>query len=310
MGAGSGYTQSDVKSAALVLTGMTVDDRNEMLFRPGMAEPGRIKVLGVSYGGNKRTADDCLDMLDDLATRQETAVHVCRKLAAHFIADEPPPDVMTAMVEEWKASKGHLIKVYAAMLDHPQAWEEPNRKMKLPFDYVVSGLRAFGVSQKNWRDRLSPDGDEDGAPMASTPPPAMKGEEGAGMKADGDQMTMTNDTKPATEPMQKPKPKQSLARALTLAALRRMGQPVWQPPSPAGFEEGVASWLSPSQMSERILWARKASESLGGDMEPKRLLEVAMADMARDDTIRVVSQAPSRVSGMTLALSSPEFNRR
>jgi uncharacterized protein (DUF1800 family) len=89
-----------------------------------------------------------------------------------------------------------------------------------------------------------------------------------------------------------------------------MGQPVWQPPSPAGFEEGVASWLSPSQMSERILWARKASESLGGDMEPKRLLEVAMADMARDDTIRVVSQAPSRVSGMTLALSSPEFNRR
>ncbi|WP_284776638.1 DUF1800 domain-containing protein [Agrobacterium sp. lyk4-40-TYG-31] len=313
MGAGSGYTQTDVRSAALVLTGMTVDDRNEMLFRPGMAEPGQIKVLGVSYGGNKRTADDCLDMLDDLATRPETAIHVCRKLAAHFIADDVPADVLTAMVDEWKASNGHLVKVYAAMLNHPRAWAEPGRKMKLPFDYVVSGLRAFGITQKNWQSRMSPAGDEDVAQSVTSMPAAVKDEAAAAMKADGDQMTMdkpATDMKSATGPMQPPKPKQSLARTLTLASLRRMGQPVWQPPSPAGFEEGVASWLSPSQMSERIFWARKASQSLGGDMEPKRLLEVAMADMARDDTIRVVSQAPNRVSGMTLALSSPEFNRR
>lgn len=313
MGAGSGYTQTDVRSAALVLTGMTVDDRNEMLFRPGMAEPGQIKVLGVSYGGDQRTADDCLDMLDDLATRPETAVHVCRKLVAHFIADEVPADLLAAMVNEWKASRGHLIRVYAAMLNHPRAWAEPGRKMKLPFDYVVSGLRAFGVTQKNWQNRLSPVGDYSVTQSATAILPTMKDEGAAVMKPEGDQTAMEESatrTEPSAEPMQKPKAMQSLARTLTLASLRRMGQPVWQPPSPAGFEEGVASWLSPSQMSERIFWARKASKSLGGDMEPKRLLEVAMADMARDDTIRVVNQAPSRVSGMTLALSSPEFNRR
>ncbi|WP_320196588.1 DUF1800 domain-containing protein [Agrobacterium rosae] len=313
MGAGSGYTQTDVRSAALVLTGMTVDDRYEMLFRPRMAEPGQIKVLGVSYGGNERTADDCLSMLDDLAMRPETAAHVCRKLAAHFIADEAPAEVVAAMTNEWKASNGQLVKVYAAMLNHPRAWAEPGRKMKLPFDYVVSGLRAFGINQKNWQARMSPAGDDDVAPM-----PAMGEAMGQMAPKDSpapaasDQMAME---KPGTEmkpdaAVQKPKPKQSLARTLTLASLRRMGQPVWQPPSPAGFEEGVASWLSPSQMSERILWARKASNSLGGDTEPKKLLEVAMADMARDDTIRVVSQAPNRTSGMTLALSSPEFNRR
>ncbi len=314
MGAGSGYTQDDVRSAALVLTGMTVDDRYEMLFRPRMAEPGQIKVLGVSYGGRKRTADDCLSMLDDLATRPETAMHVCRKLATHFVADEAPPELVTAMVNEWKASGGHLVKVYAAMLDNPRAWAEPGRKMKLPFDYVVSGLRAFGINQKNWQDRLSPAGDDEAALPTAAPQSVMKdGDEPAAMKPDGGEMVMEKPAQamtPDAAQMQKPKNKQSLARTLTLASLRRMGQPVWQPPSPAGFEEGVASWLSPSQMSERILWARKASDSLGGDMEPKRLLEVAMADMARDDTIRVVSQAPNRVSGMTLALSSPEFNRR
>ncbi|WP_320202206.1 DUF1800 domain-containing protein [Agrobacterium sp. rho-13.3] len=314
MGAGSGYTQTDVRSAALVLTGMTVDDRYEMLFRPRMAEPGQIKVLGVSYGGRKRTADDCLDMLDDLATRPETALHVCHKLATHFLADEAPPDVVSAMVDEWKASNGQLVKVYAAMLNHPRAWAEPGRKMKLPFDYVVSGLRAFGITEKNWKDKMSPAGDDDVTPALAMAQAAMK--QGDAQPAN-DQMVMDKpapdmkaDAPPDTAQAPKPNAKQSLARTLTLASLRRMGQPVWQPPSPAGFEEGVASWLSPSQMSERILWARKASNSLGGDMEPKRLLEIAMADMARDDTIRVVSQAPNRVSGMTLALSSPEFNRR
>ncbi len=319
MGAGSGYTQQDVRSAALVLTGMTVDDRYEMLFRPRMAEPGEIKVLGVSYGGRKRTADDCLAMLNDLATRPETALHVCRKLATHFIADDPPMDVVGAMVKEWKASDGNLIKVYAAMLNQPRAWSDPGRKMKLPFDFVVSGLRAFGVSRKNWEQRLSPSGDDEAArsvPVGSVQPGMgdMAGAESAQSMAppSGDMAA----EKPGPEgqgadvKIQKPANRQSLARTLTLASLRRMGQSVWQPPSPAGFEEGVASWLSPSQMSERILWARKASNTLGGDMEPRKLLEVALADMARDDTIRVVSQAPNRASGMTLALSSPEFNRR
>lgn len=322
MGAGSGYTQTDVRSAALVLTGMTVDDRYEMLFRPRMAEPGQIKVLGVSYGGRKRSADDCLGMLDDLAGRPETAQHICRKLAMHFIADDPPADVVKAMVNQWTASDGNLVKVYAAMLNHPRAWQEPGAKMKLPFDYVVSGLRSFGITRKNWRDRMSPDGDSDLLPFSTPPAEAQDmAEKGAnvmaGVAPDADQMVLpkpSSDMKadPSTDPspMQPPKNKPSLDRTLTLASLRRMGQPVWQPPSPAGFEEGVASWLSPSQMSERILWARKAATTLGGDMEPKKLLEVAMADMARDDTIRVVSQAPNRVSGLTLALSSPEFNRR
>lgn len=305
LGAGSGYTQADVRSAALVLTGMTVDDRNEMLFRPRMAQPGQIKVLGVSYGGRKRTADDCLDMLDDLAARPETAVHICRKLAAHFIADEAPMEIVSAMVEEWKASNGHLLKVYAAMLGHPRAWADPGRKMKLPFDYIVSGLRAFGIDQKNWQVRMSPGGDDVAGQISTRDTNAMQqgGDQAVAEKS-------ATDMAGNGEQSAKLKPKQSLARTLTLASLRRMGQPVWQPPSPAGFEEGVASWLSPSQMSERIRWARKSSSSLGGDISPKTFLEEALADLARDDTIRVVSQAPSRISAMTLALSSPEFNRR
>ena len=286
-----------------------------------------MRVLGVSYGGSERSSDDCLSMLDDLAARPETAQHICRKLVRHFISDTPPDDVVKAMVAEWTASKGNLAKVYAAMLNHPRAWSDPGMKMKLPFDYVVSGLRALGIDRKNWQQRLSPGGDMDelagGDKAVSMMAARMGGDkvaEAAGDMAKGEMAAPKPDMAMQGQPaapdaaaqaakaasVKKP----SFARIITIASLRRMGQPVWQPPSPAGFEEGVASWLSPSQLSERILWARKAASTLGGDIQPSELLKTAMAEMARDDTIRVVQQAPNRTSGITLALSSPEFNRR
>ena len=45
----------------------------------------------------------------------------------------------------------------------------------------------------------------------------------------------------------------------------------------------------------------------------KELLKLArdvLRDAARDDTLAVVAQAPSREAGLSLLLASPEFNRR
>lgn len=300
LGAGSGYTQKDVRSAALVLTGMTVDDTYEMDFRGRMAEPGRMQVLGASYGGENRSAEDCRMLLDDLAARPETAEHICRKLVTHFIADEAPKDITGRMVSAWKASAGDLMKVYQAMLTHPRAWSDPAMKMKLPFDYVVSGLRALGIGDQKGLLEMSPDGDDE-----VTAPPGNANATAQMNLPSGDMAQQTPDKEIKADPR-----RPALARTLTIAALRRMGQPVWQPPSPAGFEEGVATWLSASQLSERILWARRAASSLGTSIEPRDMVRTVLAEMARDDTARVVAQAPNRVSGITLVLSSPEFNRR
>jgi uncharacterized protein (DUF1800 family) len=101
-----------------------------------------------------------------------------------------------------------------------------------------------------------------------------------------------------------------MARSLGQGALRRMGQPTWLPPSPAGFEENFSVWITASQLSERLSWARRASAQFGRDVDPREFLKATLADAARDETIRVVSQAPNRTSGLTLVLASPEFNRR
>ncbi|QWW69830.1 DUF1800 family protein [Rhizobium sp. WYJ-E13] len=308
LGAGSGYTQADVRSAAMVLTGLTIDPQEmETAFRPQISEPGKHEVLGVSYGGAKRTRKDYLAMLDDLAAHPKTAEHISRKLAVHFISDQPPQEMIAAMSEAWKKTDGELSAVYRTMLDHPAAWANEGAKARQPFDYIVTGLRALnggsGTGDVAAFMQAYQEDDADSDEMMAMQP---KKQDGA---PDGQAM-MEAPPSPDDEARIKRRKAFQMARALGQGALRRMGQPTWLPPSPAGFEESFSAWITASQLSERLAWARRASAQFGRDVDPREFLKATLADAARDETIRVVSQAPNRVSGLTLVLASPEFNRR
>ncbi|MBY5519560.1 DUF1800 family protein [Rhizobium leguminosarum] len=299
LGAGSGYSQADVTAAAMVLTGLTIDRKEmDIAFRPNISEPGAHEVLGVSYGGRRRSRDDYLDMLDDLAVHPKTAAHISRKLAVHFIADQPDEGVVSDMAEAWKKTDGDLTAVYTAMLDHPAAWRDEGAKARQPFDYVVTGLRALNAGPVNGVVgsflAANQQGTDEGDMAANTP-----GMAGSPVPTD-----------PAGEAREKRLKAFRTARALGQGALRRMGQPTWLPPSPAGFEEGFSAWITGSQLSERLAWARRAAAQFGRDEDPREFLKSTLADAARDETIRVVSQAPNKISGLTLVLASPEFNRR
>ena len=71
-----------------------------------------------------------------------TARHIARKLAVHFVADDPDRDLVAQMEETFRATDGDLSAVYAAMLDHPASWRGLGAKVRQPFDYVVASLRA------------------------------------------------------------------------------------------------------------------------------------------------------------------------
>ena len=268
MGARSGYTQSDVRNAALVLTGMTVDKGRDFsaVFRPALAQPGEKVVLGKTYGGNGISQADSHAMITDLAGRPETALHICRKLVTHFITDTPPDEVVKPMLAAWKKTDGDLTAVYAAMLDHPRAWDGFGQKIKRPFDFIVSGLRAVNA----------------GPTLQSTLPVV-------------DMVTQDKTAK--------------TMRDMTDGAMRRMGHPIWKPPSPAGFDEHGDAWLTPAQLAERINWARRAA-ALAQVKEPVALAQDVLGDVAWPDTLQVIGRAPNRMQGIAMVLASAEFNRR
>ena len=147
LGVGSAYGQEDVTQLAALLTGLRVTP-NGFRFNPSLAEPGAEVVLGASYGGGAARLADIDAALDDLALHPDTARHLATKLVAHFISDTPDPGMITAMSDAYLAADGDMMALYKTMLDHPASWGTRLEKVKPPFDYVVSSLRALSVIPK------------------------------------------------------------------------------------------------------------------------------------------------------------------
>jgi uncharacterized protein (DUF1800 family) len=146
LGVGANYNQIDVREFAELLTGLTIDSAaGRMAFQPERAEPGTETILGKTYGGAPIASHLEIDaVLDDLAVHPATARHIARKLATHFVADEPDPDLVAHLEKAFRLHDGDLMAVYAALLEHPASWNGIGSKVRQPFDFVVASLRATG----------------------------------------------------------------------------------------------------------------------------------------------------------------------
>ncbi|MCF6444060.1 DUF1800 family protein [Nereida sp. MMG025] len=182
LGVGGAYDQDDVRQLAELFTGLGFRDRDGFHFKDGWAEPGAEEVLGVRYGNAGRaTIEPILAALDDLARHPDTARHLARKLAVHFVADAPSDALIAAMEAAYLDTQGDLSAVYDAMLSHPAAWQRTAANIKQPVEFVWSSLRALGVQDddlttlttgrtqvylvspltvmgQQWRSPLGPDG--------------------------------------------------------------------------------------------------------------------------------------------------------
>lgn len=146
LGVGGSYRQTDVRQLAELFTGLSVRSDRTFQFRENIAEPGAEEVLGQRYGGRGADLADIHRVLDDLAVHPDTARHIARKLAVHFVADDPDPGLVDHMAQAFAQSDGDLATVYGAMLEHPVAWDVTLRKARQPFDYLASCLRVLDVS--------------------------------------------------------------------------------------------------------------------------------------------------------------------
>ena len=146
LGVGAAYSQDDVRQLAELFAGMMVVLKDEGLtFQTSRGEPGPETVLGQSYGGAKPAMADVIAVLRDLARHPDTARHLARKLAVHFVADDPDPALVDALTARYLETDGALLAVYDVLLTHPAALAPPLSKAKQPFDFVASSLRALGV---------------------------------------------------------------------------------------------------------------------------------------------------------------------
>jgi len=95
-----------------------------------------------------------------------------------------------------------------------------------------------------------------------------------------------------------------------LGGLNLLGQPLWSPAGPNGFADTNAAWAAPEGMKLRLDISAQVASKLADNVDPRDLLELAVADAASPETRRTIERAESRQQALALLLMSPEFQRR
>lgn len=150
IGVDGGYSQQDVTNFARILTGWTVGQINVAQSEPGKFfyaanrhEPGAWTVVGKRYADEgEHTAER---VLEDLARHPATARHIARKLAMHFVADRPPPELVAALEKRFRDSDGDLAAVTQTLVTSNEAWAAAPAKIVPPYDFSVALVRGLAL---------------------------------------------------------------------------------------------------------------------------------------------------------------------
>ena len=250
LGVRSGYTQEDVTEFARALTGWTLpaDDSaggatETFRFAPALHEPGPRTVLGRSFaaGGEQQARD----ILHHLATSPATARHIARKLARHFVADDPPPALVERLAATFSRTGGDLPSLYRELVAAPEAWRPGGTKFKSPWDWAISTYRALERTE------------------------------------------------------------------VPTGLMNQLGQPVWRPGSPAGYDDGAATWAAPDALLRRVEMAQRIAMQAGNAVDARALAPRLLPGGALTDaTAGAIARAESGSTALALLLVSPEFLRR
>jgi uncharacterized protein (DUF1800 family) len=150
LGVDGGYTQSDVRELARVLTGWTVsqNDPSGFQFVPRFHDTGPKQVLGKKFpdgplGAGEREGEDAIRML---ARHPSTARRIGLRLAQFFVADHPSAALVGSLSETFISTQGDMTAVLRVLLQSPEFWNPVSRLFKTPLDFACSALAATNTA--------------------------------------------------------------------------------------------------------------------------------------------------------------------
>jgi uncharacterized protein (DUF1800 family) len=148
LGVDGGYTQQDVINVARIFTGWSIERPERgagFVYHDWAHDQGDKVVLGQTFTSDGE--GEGVRLLKFLANEHATMHHVSAKLCARLVADEPPDGCIDAAVAAWQQSRGDIRTVLRAIFTSPDFWsaQAVRSKVKTPFEFVVSAVRATGV---------------------------------------------------------------------------------------------------------------------------------------------------------------------
>ncbi|CAG9164627.1 DUF1800 domain-containing protein [Cupriavidus pinatubonensis] len=156
---GSRYTQQDVQELARVLTGFGVNLRGEpprlgpvraaayrteglFEFNPNRHDFGAKTLLGQRI--EPTGFDEAARAVAILTREPATARFISAKLAAYFVADNPPAALVDRMAATFRRTDGDISAVLTTMFLSPELdrmLDAPGRKFRDPMAFVMASMR-------------------------------------------------------------------------------------------------------------------------------------------------------------------------
>ncbi len=153
LGVDGGYTQEDVVNVARAFTGWTITTPRQggsFRFEPRIHDAREKIVLGqrIKAGGRESDGETVLDIL---AKHPATAAFISTKLARRFVSDTPPPGLVARAAARFRETDGDIREVVRTIITSPEFFsaEAYRAKVKTPFEFVVSAVRASGTEVRD-----------------------------------------------------------------------------------------------------------------------------------------------------------------
>jgi uncharacterized protein (DUF1800 family) len=144
---GLGYAESDVRSGARLLTGLSVNwDSQEYLYKPEIHATGHVKMLGWSHPNHSASGEAAaLSYLRYLAHHPATARRIAEKLAMRFVSDSPPPALVKRLAKVYKSHDTEIRPVLRALFQSHEFKASAGDKLRRPYEDLIATVRALGL---------------------------------------------------------------------------------------------------------------------------------------------------------------------
>ncbi|MEV0730137.1 DUF1800 domain-containing protein [Polymorphospora sp. NPDC050346] len=147
VGVDGGYTEADVRQAALLQTGRGVRE-DQYVYRPERHYVGEVRIMGFQHANNSAEGGEAAAdaYFRYLALHDSTARYIATNLATRFVSDTPPRSLVDRLAKAYTAGRGAIKPVLMSLFSASEFWASVGQKVRRPMEYLVATYRVLGVS--------------------------------------------------------------------------------------------------------------------------------------------------------------------
>jgi uncharacterized protein (DUF1800 family) len=148
VGVTAGYTETDIRNSALILTGQSIDWRTgTYVYTPSWHHVGPVRVLGFRHANATAAGgtEVARAYLRYLASHPATAKRIATKLCLRFVSDAPPKALVDKLAKAYLVNKTAIAPVLRALFSSREFKASIGQKTRRPYEDMIATIRTLGI---------------------------------------------------------------------------------------------------------------------------------------------------------------------